>query len=140
MTSIPVFRGLVTPEGRVILRETERARRQQWLQAIGGRSVEIVIRPERQQRTTKQNAFIHAGLVLPIAQEIGDDPDDVKADMMRACWGSLLNDDGQLEAWIGHTSSMDKEQGQYFIEWAPPFALRKFGVELPLPGEVEIYR
>ncbi len=140
MTNIPVFKALVTPECRVILRETERARRQQWLQAIAGRPVEIVIRPERQQRTTKQNAFIHAGLVLPVAHEIGDDPDDVKADMMRACWGSLLNDDGVLESWIGHTSSMDTAQGQYFIEWAPPWALRMHGIELPLPGEVEIYR
>ena len=44
MTSIPVFRGLVTPEGRVILRETERARRQQWLQASGGRSAEDIVK------------------------------------------------------------------------------------------------
>lgn len=139
-TLIPTFRGVVSPDATVVFRAGERERRREWLQTLAGREVEIVVRPVRRQRTTKQNAWIHGGIVLPIAQFTGDNPDTVKADLMRACWGSVLADDGTLEAWIGHTSSMDVDQADHFIDWAPAFALNVLGVELPLPNEAEVVR
>ena len=51
MALIPIFKGLVTPEGRLILRETERARRQQWLMTLAGHEVELIVRRQPRQRT-----------------------------------------------------------------------------------------
>lgn len=140
MALIPIFRGLVTPDVQLRLRETERDRRKQWLSTLAGGPVEVLVRAERKQRTVPQNSWIHAGIVLPIAMETGDEPDAVKADLMRACWGTVPGADGKLEAWIGHTSSMNDEEAAYFIDWAPSYALRTFGVELLLPNEALVIR
>lgn len=132
---IPIFRGLVSPDGVLHLRETEKAKRQQWLQSLAGTTVEVLVRPERQQRSLDQNAYIHAVPVALIAEATGDDPDDVKRDLMAACFGTV-----DAQPWLGHTSSMDREQATFFIEWVGPYALRMFGVDVPLPGDVEIVR
>jgi hypothetical protein len=136
---IPIFRGLVAPDGTLRLRETEAAKRQAWLKSLAGQAVEVLVRPERTQRTLDQNAYIHAVPVALIAQETGDDPDAVKRDLMAACFGTVPGETGP-EPWLGHTSSMDREQASYFIEWVAPYALRTFGIEVPLPGDVEIVR
>lgn len=136
MALIPIFKGLVNPEGRLILRETERVKRQRWLKVLAGHEVEVLIRLVPRQRTLDHNAYIHAVPVYLVSQETGDDPDDVKRDLMVACFGTVPRPTGD-EPWMAHTSSMDIEQASYFIEWAPPYGLRTFGVDIPLPGEVE---
>lgn len=137
---VPVFRGAVTAGGVLHPSPTQRTKRAEWLACLVGQEVEIIVRPVRAQRTTKQNNWIHGGIVLPISRATGDDPDAVKADLMRVCWGSVLNEAGQLESWIAHTSSMDVQQADFFIEWAPSYALQKFDLELPLPNEAEVVR
>lgn len=139
MALVPIFKALVNPEGKVILRETERERRHRWLQQMAGGEIEIVFRRRPVQRTLDQNAFIHAVPVPIVAQHTGDSLETTKRNLMRECFGytrDLVT--GLAKPWMEHTSSMTIDEATYFIEWVSPWAVEALdGLEIPAPGEVE---
>lgn len=140
MALVPIFKGLVTPDAHLRLRETQRERRHEWLRCLAGSNVELIIRREPRQRTLDQNAYIHAVPAPLVADAMGESIDRAKFYMMGECFGWKEDaHTGELIPVIAHTASLDVEQGTYFIEWAPPWALETFGgrVQIPLPGEVE---
>src|SRR4051812_16660305 len=107
MTIVPIFKGIVTPEAKVILRETERERRHAWLEWLAGHEVEFVIRRPPRQRTIDQSAYIHAVPVRLIALHTGDSIPATKRNLMGACWDWRRDlDTGIVRPWMEHTSSM----------------------------------
>lgn len=135
---LPIFRGRVNPEGRLLLRETEREKRQAYLLALAARSVEVLVRPEPRQRTLDQNGYIHHVPVTLVARHTGHGIDETKELLMAECWGRMRDPKtGALVPAKGHTSSMDVEEATFFIEWAPSWALEHLGIDIPLPNEVE---
>lgn len=140
MALVPIFRGLVNPEGELILRETERGKRQQWLRHLAGSSVEIVVRREPRQRTLDQSAYLHAVPFRLIADHTGDHIEVVKRNVMRELFGYVQDlETGLVRPWMEHTSSMTAEEATRLIEELPAWACDTFGgLEIPLPGEVEV--
>lgn len=139
MALIPIFKGLVTPQARLVLRETERQRRQEWLQALAGHEIELVIRRQPRQRTLDQNNYLHAVPFRMMHEASGMTVDEVKRLCLAAKFGTVgIDDIGWPIPLIAHTSSLNVEQADSLIEFLPSYSLERFnGLEIPLPGEVE---
>ncbi len=68
MTAVPTFHGVVTKAGRIDLLDVERVRRRIYLLGLAGKEVEIVIKVQRDRRSTKQNRY-YFGVVVPMLAE-----------------------------------------------------------------------
>ncbi len=139
MALVPIFKGRVSPDGKLILRETERARRQEWLQHLAGHEIELVMRRQPRQRTLDQNNYLHAVPFRLMHEQSGLTVDEVKRLCLAAKFGTIGTDErGWPIPLIAHTSSLEVEQADDLIEFLPPFSLERFnGLEIPLPGEVD---
>jgi hypothetical protein len=138
MALIPIFTGRVSPASTLELAEHERDRRRKWLSTLVGHDVEVIVRRVPRQRTLDQNSYIHAVPATLVAEETGKTIEEAKRDLMGDCWGWKRDlATGELKPVKAHTASMSVEEATYFIEWVGPFCLEKYGIEIPLPGEVE---
>lgn len=139
MALIPIFKGLVTPQARLVLRETERQRRQEWLQLLAGHEVEVLVRRQPQQRTLDQNGYLHAVPFRLMHEASGLTVDEVKRLCLAAKFGTVgIDDIGWPIPFVQHTSSLDVHDADSLIEFIPSYSLERFnGLEIPLPGEVE---
>lgn len=138
MAIVPVFHGRVTEEGRLVLQESERAQRQNYLHYLAGRLVDVVIRKKRTQRSLDQNAYLHAVPFPMLADHFGNTIEEMKYALMGECWGWKLDKATGREVPVkAHTSRMTVEECVRFIEWLIPWAMVHHGVQIPLPGEAE---
>lgn len=133
---IPVFHGQVNDDGQLLLSSEERAKRQNYLRFLAGKSVEVVVRKERTKRSLDQNAYLHAGPLPILADYWGEDIATTKLLVLGECFGWKDTRDGHRLPLKPHTSDLTVEEMSHLIEWLPPWAMVNFGVDIPLPNEV----
>lgn len=135
---VPIFKVLVTPQAKVLFRESERAKRQQWLEMLAGHECDVVIRRPPQQRTLDQSRYLHAVPFRLIHELTGHTVDDVKRFCLAAKFGTRgIDERGWPVPIIEHTSSLEIGQAADLIDFLPPYAIEEFnGLEIPMPGEV----
>lgn len=96
-----------------------------------------VFRIERfvRQRSLPQNAYLHAHPFPILAAHFGCSVTEVKRDLMGECWGWKTSPvTGQQVPIRDHTSEMNVEECNFFIDWLLPWALVEHGVELEPPN------
>lgn len=137
MSQIPIFHGRVTEDARLELLEAERDRRRIWLQTLAGKPVEVVVRRVRTQRSLDQNAYWHAVPFAILADYWGEDMETTKLLVLGEKFGWRDLGDGRRIPMKPSTSALTVEEGDQLTEWMPPWAMTNFGVEIPLPKEVD---
>jgi hypothetical protein len=134
VSSVPVFHGRITMEGKFLLDEAERDRRRVYFQALAGKDVEIVVRKIRVQRSVDQNAYLHAVPFPMLAEVTGYTLTEIKYVLMGECWG-WKGIGGHEIPVKAHTSDLSVDECKQFIDWLIPWSMEKFGLAIPLPGE-----
>lgn len=139
MALVPIFHGRIDGDGRLILFETERRQRRQYLQSLADQMVEIVVRRARRRRSEKQNAYWHAVPFPLLADALGySSLEELKFDLLGECFGWVETKGGRPYPRIMHTSDLTTEEGSHFTEWLVRFgALLPSPVLIPLPDEAE---
>lgn len=137
MSQVPIFHGHVTGDIRLVLNVDERGRRHQWLTTLAGKSVEVIVRRVRTQRSLDQNAYWHAVPFAILAEEWGEDIESTKLLVLGECFGWKQTTSGHQIPIKASTSALTTEEGSHLTEWIPPWAMKNFGVDIPLPKEVD---
>lgn len=137
MSLVPIFHGRVTESAQLELAADEREQRRAHLRTLIGRTVEIVIRKARSQRSLAQNAYLHSQVFPLLATEFCDSVEGVKFDLMGEKWGWTKTNSGHHIPVKPHTSDMTVEECSEFIDWVVPWAMTMHGVRVPLPNESE---
>lgn len=135
MALVPIFHGRVLPDGKLELDEREAFQRRIHLKALAGREVEVIVRKKRVQRSLDQNAYLHAVPFPILADYWGEDIETTKLLVMGECFGWRELGDGRRIPMKPSTAALTVEEGSHLIEWIPPWAMREFGVDIPLPNE-----
>lgn len=133
----PIFKGRVLPGGLLCLdRPKDYAR---YVRSFKGLFIELTLRKQRTKRSLDQNAYWH-GIPFPLLQEaLGyDSIEELKYDLMGACWGWTRSKAGHEIPIKPHTSSMSTAEGAEFTDWLVRFgAMLPSPVLIPLPNEAE---
>lgn len=124
MATVPIFTGTVDDAARLTLTERERDQRRAWLETLKGRDVEVVIRRRRRQRSTDQNALIHA-VATALAEHCGVSLGEMKVLLMGECWGWRTVRGHEVPV-KPHTSDMTVEEATDFIDWLLPWTATNF--------------
>ena len=132
---VPIIRATVNDAGTLLLSAAARARLDSHLAGLRNKPVELVVRPQRTQRTLAQNAYIHAVAIPLLAGHFGYDVPDMKLILMGECWGWHTVGGKELPV-KAHTSEMTTEECTQFIAWVTRWALTEHQVWIPLPAEV----
>jgi hypothetical protein len=135
MAVVPIFHGAITPDARLVLDEHERDRRRMHLGSLIGKRVEVIVRKVRTQRSLDQNAYLHAVPFALLAEYWGEDIETTKLLCLGECFGWKDTRDGHRVPIKPSTSGLTTEEGSHLIEWLPAWAMREFGVSIPLPQE-----
>jgi hypothetical protein len=134
MTPVPIFHGRITDDGRLELLENERDRRRTHLQTLAGRPVEVIVRKVRTQRSLDMNAYWHAVPFALLAEYWGEDIETTKLLVLGECFGWREFPDGRIPMKPS-TAALTVDEGTHLTNWLPPWAMTKFGVNIPLPNE-----
>lgn len=140
MPQIPIFHGRVTDEARLELLETERDQRRIWLGSLTGKTVDVVIRLHRNQRSLDQNAWIW-GVAYPlIAEALGYDKDEheqLHYALVDECFGRSF--DARIGREVPNVRSSKLDTGKFseYMEWLVRWAAREHAIVVPLPNESE---
>lgn len=132
---VPIFHGRITLDGKFLLEESERDRRRVYFESLAGKSVEIIVRKVRVQRSVDQNAYIHGVVIPPLADHCGYSTAEMKFVLMGECWGWKTIAPGREIPEKIHTSDMTVEEATRFIDWVIPWAMEQFNIPIPLPNE-----
>ncbi len=136
MGVVPIFHAAVTEDARLLLDESERDRRRLHLQSLAGKRVEVIVRKERTQRSIDQNKYWHAVPFPILAEYWGEDIETAKLLVLGECFG-WKETHGVRIPIKPSSSALTTEEGSHLTEWIPPWAMREFGVDIPLPREGE---
>lgn len=138
MALTPVFHGLVTKAGQLELLDSERIRRRVYLLSIADREVEIVIKVQRERRSTKQNRWWWGIAVPLIAHELGYDKHEHEAvhyALVAKCFGTTFDPVMQQEIPKVRSSQLTTVQFSELMDWAVRWAAQEHGIDVPLPNE-----
>lgn len=140
MAAIPIFHGVVTKAGHLELLEVEKIRRRVYLLGMAGKEVEIVIKVQRERRSTKQNAWWW-GIAIPlVANELGYDKhehDKLHYALVSLCFGTTVDAVTKQEIPNVRSSHLTTVQFSELMEWAVRWAASEHGIVIPLPKESE---
>ena len=87
MAPVPIFGGIITDEGKLVLCANEAAKRRAYLGFLKGKRVEVIIREKQSKRSLDQNAYLHAIPLPMLAAEWGEDIETTKLLVLGECFG-----------------------------------------------------
>lgn len=138
MAQIPIFHGSVSDAARLVLLDNERALRHAYLKSLVGRTVDVIVRKQRVQRSQDMNKYLHAVPFPILAEYFGDSIEGTKLDLMGECFGWKKSPTTGRDVPVKpHTSDMTVEESTFFVDWLIPWAAQQHGVVIPLPKESE---
>lgn len=137
MSHVPVFHGRVTRDAKFDPAEHERDKRRTWLMSLAGQDVEFVVRKIRTKRSLDQNAYLHAKPFTLLADYWGEDMESAKLLVLGEWSGWRETVGGNRIPMKPSSSALTTEEASQLIEWIPPWAMREFGVHVPLPNEAD---
>lgn len=130
-----VFPGTVSVEAKPCLEDMDRYRAT--LRKLAGKRVELVLRKPKSKRSIDQNAYAHKWPFRLLADYFGCSVEEAKLDILGEKFGWTTGPvSGKPLPIKAHTSDLTVEEFSALIEWMVPWAAEKFGVLIPLPGEV----
>jgi hypothetical protein len=136
---VPVFLATVESGPSVVFDPAQRPLRHGWLKSLIGQQVDVTIKPHRDRRSIKQNAW-HWGVAVPlIASELGYDKhehDAVHYALVSKCFG-VVHDERLGELPKVRSSLLTTTQFSELMEWEVRWAATEFGMNIPLPGDTE---
>ena len=139
MPQIPIFRGRISDDGRLELREDEQQVRRNYLKRLAGKDVDVVVKVHRNQRSLDQNAW-HWGICIPIiADSLGydrDEHDELHYWLVKECFGTHFDARIREEVPNARSSKLTTAQFSEFMEWEVRWAAKQ-GIVVPLPNESE---
>ncbi|MDB4567448.1 hypothetical protein N9104_01670 [Pseudomonadales bacterium] len=109
---------------------------QHQLEKLEGKHATATYSEAKKQRTNPQNRYLHGVVFALIADETGNDPDDVKTFLK----GKFLTErlDGPVTSRVKSTSELSTKEMNMFVEECCRWAMMFLGVIIPEPGEVEL--
>lgn len=138
MGVLPVFHGTVSADGRLVLDDDERLRRQGYLRTLAGKRVDVVVKPYHRRRSDPQNKWWWGIAVPLIAHELGYDKhehEQLHYALVAKCFGTTTDQKLHQEIPNVRSSQMTTVQFSELMEWAVRWAAQDYGIEIPLPGE-----
>lgn len=141
MARVPVWRGAVNEAGtHLILSAAERDQRRAFLRSLAGKTLDIVFKVHRSQRSIDQNAW-EWGVAIPIlAEHLGYDLDEHEAlhyALVDECFGRSWDERLKRDMPNVRSSKLNTEQYSKYMEWLVRWAAREHGCVIPLPNESE---
>lgn len=137
---VPVFNGVVTPDGRLELDGIEAIQRKRYLRSLAGRRIGIVIRERRAQRSSNQNAWLW-GIALPLlADELGYDEHEHETlhyALLGECFGHVYDPRSGQTVLAKTSSQLNTKEFADYMEWLVRWAATEHNCRIPLPGESE---
>lgn len=137
---VPVFNGVVTPDGRLELDGIEAIQRKRYLRSLAGRRIGIVIRERRAQRSSNQNAWLW-GIALPLlADELGYDEHEHETlhyALLGECFGHVYDPRSGQTVLAKTSSQLNTKEFAEYMEWLVRWAATEHNCRIPLPGESE---
>lgn len=140
MAQIPVFHGRVSEDGRLLLSDDEQTMRRDYLRHLAGKTVDVVVKVHRSQRSLDQNAWIWGVAYPVIAEELGYDKDEhehLHYALVDACFGRSFDPILGQDVPNVRSSKLNTEQFSAYMEWLVRWAAREHGIVVPLPNESE---
>jgi hypothetical protein len=137
MAHLPIFHGVVSADGRLLLAEQEQHIRRNYLARLAGKDVDVVVKVHRNARSLEQNAW-HWGIAMPIiADALGydrDEHDELHYWLVKECFGTHL--DARVNEHVPNVRSSKLTTAQFseFMEWEVRWAAKQ-GIVVPLPNE-----
>ncbi len=135
---LPVFRGTVTAEGKLVLDARERAQRQGYLKRLAGQPVVVVVKVRRNQRSLDQNKWWWGVAIPLLALELGYDKhdlEDLHYALVAKCFGTHVDPILKEEIPSVRSSQLTTTEFSELMEWAVRWAASEYGIVVPLPGE-----
>ncbi len=138
MAHVPIFHGAITDDGKLVLSDRERRVRRNYLKRLAGKSVDVVVKVHRNQRSLDQNAWHWAVAIPIIADALGYDKDEherLHYALVDECFGTTF--DARLGRDVPNVRSslLDTAKFSEFMEWEVRWAAREHGIVVPLPNE-----
>lgn len=134
MTYVPIFRATVR-EAKVRMEDPSRWRG--YLSRYEGRRVQVTVRPDRDARSLKANAYLWGVVYAALADWSGHEPEEIH-DAMRAMFlptRELGLPDGRTAAALTSTAGLDSEAFGSYVEKVKRFGAEQ-GLHIPDPNEV----
>lgn len=77
MTPVPIFNGRISDDGRLLLLDEERPLRERYLQTLAGEVVDVTVKPHKDQRSQKANAYLWGHVYEEMSTHTGHSPEDI---------------------------------------------------------------
>lgn len=129
----PVWRGHVTSDGQVVLdcgRDYDR-----YALTLADKRIELVLRPERSQRSTQHNRYYWGVVVKMVSEELGYRPEEAHEALAHHLL-PLGHDDARLPGRRS-TSTLTVQEFADYVEACRQFAASELGLSIPEPNEVD---
>lgn len=137
---MPVFNGVVTPDGRLELDGIEAIQRKRYLRSLAGRRIGIVIRERRAQRSSNQNAWLWGVAIPMLAEELGYDEHEHETlhyALLGECFGHVYDPRSGQTVLAKTSSQLNTKEFAEYMEWLVRWAATEHNCRIPLPGESE---
>lgn len=98
----------------------------------------VQIKRYSRKRTIQQNAFLHAVPLRILAQETGNDVEDIKDYLLGEAFGWETKEvfgAKKRKPIKAHTSDLNTEEFNWFLEWIESWAARELNITIPKPNE-----
>lgn len=130
----PVFAGRVNEKSELVLiAPYDYARHKR---TLVGKDVEVVLRPKRQRRSLKANAYYWAAVIGTIAPDLGYSSDECHEAL---AWRFLQI--GEADAKLPKrrsTSDLTSHEFEDYVSQVKQFAAQELGIYVPEPNEVDL--
>lgn len=130
----PVFRATIK-NGRLELEKEELYK--MYLVSLEGRDVDLVLKKQKRERSSNQNAYYWAVVIGIVSKEMGVLSEEAH-DYLKALFLKRgIDVKGKRYVVIGSTASLSTAEFEVYLEQCRMWAARELGANIPLPNEVE---
>lgn len=127
----PVFLAAII-KGKLILNNPEPFER--YLQSLNGKSVEVVVRLPRKDRSNKQNAYMWSVVYQLLSETTGYTPPEIH-DAMRMLF---LQDNLRKIPTLRSTTELSTVEAETYFENIRQWAAQELNCVIPEPNQVEV--
>ena len=127
----PIFHGKVTDDGT--FQPFNSLGLREHVASLAGKFVEVIIRPERKQRSGEQNRYYHGVVVKILAEHCGYTP----AEMHDALRVKFLSEQSGELLKVRSTTDLTTKEFEEYAEQIRVWASAELGCFVPLPNEAE---
>lgn len=136
MAIIPKLKGIVS-NGNIVLDYNDKIKQQKWLQSLNGKRIEMIIRPFREKRSIKANAYYWGVVLKTISKETGYTSEELHEFFKRIFLKKEIVIGGKVYETSISTRKLKKDQFSEYIEKIKGFVFLRLDLVIPEAGEYE---